>query len=166
MKNVKENWSQTQEEKMKDEFINRMENLRVPVINEDQFEHELRKELVRRHFPEKNYKLHFRIATAFAVTFLCILTLMLIKPRIAYDLNSMATNKSKRPPIYDNQDNNYKLVDFTSIENPYLSNRIDKKQFVEGKTYIIRNYVSTDKKGLMIVSEYDPDRMDIVKNGL
>lgn len=138
-------------------FEEKLQNLKIPKIEDDPFKDELRNNILNKYFtPEIKYKHKLKFAYGCACLFAVLLVLTLIKPQIAYRINQFTFQKSEETEFPAESD--YPLIGdmtYTSIYNPTLSDKIDPNRYTEDKAYIIRRYKSHNNETIMIVSEFD-----------
>ncbi|MBN2829881.1 MAG: hypothetical protein JXR56_06135 [Candidatus Cloacimonetes bacterium] len=139
-----------------DEFEKKLEQLEVPVLENDPFRNELRRQLIARFIPNHTPgRLFLRIGTALVVLMAMIGALAVINPGWAYKINNLAFHKDKSSVERLDLPENLAELPYTSINNPELKDQIDPKQYVEDKSYVIRRYKSNRNGAVMIVSEFD-----------
>ena len=139
-------------------FEDKLNDLKIPTIENDPFENKLRKNLIQKYYTsEKKYKRNLRLAVGFA----CLLAIFgcstILNPEIAYKINRFAFKKdvpSKlelqgRKLLFPGNDMTY-----TSIHNPELQGKINPADYTEDKAFIIRRYTSSTEGSVMIVSEF------------
>ncbi|MDA3813844.1 MAG: hypothetical protein PF570_06275 [Candidatus Cloacimonetes bacterium] len=151
---------------MKD-LENKLLSMRIPKIENDQFEQVLRSKLIRKyHSKESLYIKKFRYSIAFASFMVILVISVFIFPGISSKVNEIAfkkeaeTKETRNANYSDDEffkrfaeDNN--KFHYTSIHNPNLKNRINPEDYREDKTYIIRKYISRDSQAVMIISEFN-----------
>ena len=139
---------------MKD-LENKLFSIDVPKIEDDPFENELRRKLVKRFYkPENNFRFKFRLATVLASLLLIFGCVIVIQPGVALSLNKLIFPSNIMVTEKENISVENELA-YTSIYNPQLVDRLDPSKFQEDKTYIIRKYISSEEGAVMIVSEFD-----------
>jgi len=151
---------------MKD-LENKLLEMEVPRIEEDNFQQILRNKLVKKyHSSESKYIRKFRYSIAFACFMAVLFVTVILFPEISIKANQVAfNNEVQTKQTHENA--NYSDDEFfkkfaegsdkfyyTSIHNPNFKNRIDPEKYKEDKTYIIRKYVSQDSQAVMIISEF------------
>ena len=135
--------------------------MEVPVLENDPFEHQLRRELLDRYFsPVRKYRRNSRFAFGFAGVLVVLMCTIVLNPRIAYELNpftyeeeSLSRFVAKGESVFEAED-----MPYTSIHNPELVKKIDPAKYREDKAFIIRRYTSPDEGSIMIVSEFDQEK--------
>jgi len=156
---------------MKD-LENKLLSMKIPKIENDQFEQVLRSKLIRKyHSKESLYIKKFRYSIAFASFMVILVISVIIFPEISIKANEVVFKK-EATSSNGNGNANYSDDEFfkrfaedndkshyTSIHNPNLKNRINPEDYKEDKTYLIRKYVSRDSQAVMIISEFNkPER--------
>jgi len=144
---------------------NLLHNIEVPKLENDPFEHELKRRLTKKYFDKMpGYKLKLSLATAFAAVLFFFTISTIIEPQIAVKLNQLTFNK---PAENQENDINEEELDrllaeqlnenlrYTSIYNPELMNKLDPADFEEDKAYIIRKYTSNTQGSVMMISEFN-----------
>ncbi len=140
-----------------DELKKRLEEMEVPLLKDDPFQHELRRLLIAKFIPHRSAgRMLLRLGTALVVVLAMFGVVSVVNPGWAYKVNNMAFNKNEGPDV-ERLDLPSHLANssYTSINNPEISNQIDPKQYVEDKSYVIRRYKSPRNGAVMIVSEFD-----------
>ena len=107
-------------------FEDRLFDIKVPKLENDPFEHDLRRRLIKRFVKdEKSYKLQFKLATSFAMLLAIFLVVTIIKPQIISDINHFAFNTEKEelgaPLPGSNSIFLDDAINYTSINNPVIS---------------------------------------------
>jgi hypothetical protein len=143
-------------------FEDKLFKVKVPKLDNDPFEHDLRRRLIKRFVKdEKSYKLQFKLATSFAMLLVIFLVVTIFKPQIISDINSFAFKTDKEtlgsPLPGSNSIFLDDAINYTSIENPVISKDIDPLKYTENKSYIVRRYTSDNSEKITIVSEIDPN---------
>ncbi|MDO9576494.1 MAG: hypothetical protein Q7J16_01280 [Candidatus Cloacimonadales bacterium] len=134
----------------------KLESMRIPNLEDEQFEYKLRRQLLDKYFKtSKSYKWKFRVVVAFSCLMLIFGCVTIIKPDIALKLNNLAFNKSTKIISAEQDCSSMENLAYTSIYNPNLTSKIDPDKFQEDKTYLVRKYTSSEEGGLMIVSEFN-----------
>ena len=138
-------------------FKEKLKNLKIPKIENDPFEDELRNNILNKYFtPEIKYKNRLQFAYGLVCSITLFLILTFIKPQIANNINQLAFRKSEEIENVDDQDNLLTdYMSYTSINNPILVDKIDPNKYSEDKAYIIRRYKSHNNETVMIVSEFN-----------
>ena len=141
-------------------FEKKLMEMKVPVLDNDPLEHELRRELLDRYFsPVRKYRRNSRFAFGFAGVLVVLMCTIVLNPRIAYELNSFAYREEKFSRVVGRGDAGFERDDmtYTSIYNPELAKKIDPGKYEEDTAFIIRRYTSPDEGSIMIVSEFDQE---------
>ncbi len=148
-----------------DKFEKKLQNLKVPFLEDKKFEENLKNNLIGAFFSKDSvFKLRFKIATVFALVFMGLFMLLLIKPNIANKINNFAFGNKK-------QDELEKIL-FTLPEDQTNYNSIVYKKgteknpfsgFPEEKRYIIHKYRTNENKRVMVISEVPVRRKKTVK---
>jgi len=139
-------------------FEDKLNDLKIPTIENDPFENKLRKNLIQKYYTsEKKYKRNLRLAVGFA----CLLAIFgcstILNPEIAYKINRFTFKKNVLSPL---ELQGRKLLSrgsdmtYTSIHNPELQGKINPADYTEDKAFIIRRYTSSTEGSVMIVSEF------------
>ncbi|MDP8231640.1 MAG: hypothetical protein P9L91_03110 [Candidatus Zophobacter franzmannii] len=140
-----------------DELEKRLDDLEVPILENDPFQHELRRQLVTGFIPHRTSgRLILKFGTALVLLLALFGVATMVNPGWAYKFNNFAFQNDKGSEVekLDLPDNLSDLP-YTSINNPHLKDQLDAKQYVEDKSYVIRKYKSRRNGEVMIVSEYD-----------
>jgi hypothetical protein len=139
-----------------DELEKKLEHLEVPILENDPFQYELRRQLLARFIPHRTPgRLFLRVGTALVILMAMIGALAVINPGWAYKINNFAFHKDNNNVEKLDLPENLTELPYTSINNPELKDQIDPKQYVEDKSYVIRRYKSHRNGAVMIVSEFD-----------
>ncbi|HPR17928.1 MAG TPA: hypothetical protein PLD62_06755 [Candidatus Cloacimonadota bacterium] len=134
----------------------KLEEMKVPVCEDEQFAYRLRRNLLDRYYKSANgYRFKFRAVLAACCLLLVFGCITIIKPDVALKINNLAFHEEKKIIPAEQDVSNLENLSYTSIFNPHLSNELDPDKFQEDKTYLVRKYVSSEQGGLMIVSEFD-----------
>ena len=139
-------------------FENKLNNLKIPTIENDIFENELRSNLIQKYYTsEKKYKRNLRLAVGFA----CLLAIFgcstILNPEIAYKINRFTFKKNvlsklelQGRKLLSSESN----MTYTSIHNPELKGKLNPTDYIEDKAFLIRRYTSSTEGSVMIVSEF------------
>jgi len=139
-------------------FEDKLNDLKIPTIENDLFENKLRRNLIQKyHTSEKKYKRNLRLAVGFA----CLLAIFgcstILNPEIAYKINRFTFKKDVLSKL---ELQGRKLLSpesdmtYTSIRNPELQGKINPADYIEDKAFLIRRYTSSTEGSVMIVSEF------------
>ena len=139
-------------------FEDKLNELKIPTIENDIFENKLRRNLVQKYFTsEKKYKRNLRLAVGFA----CLLAIFgcstILNPEIAYKINRFTFKKNVLSKL---ELQGRKLLPaesdmtYTSIRNPELRGKLNPADYIEDKAFLIRRYTSSTKGSVMIISEF------------
>jgi hypothetical protein len=144
---------------------NILDNLKVPQLEDDPFEHELRRKLTNRYFNNRpNYRFRSKFVTVLALLLLTFTVSTIVEPGIAVKLNNFAFNKpleAETDTINDEEldrlmaEQLNENMKYTSIYNPELMDKLDPSDFKEDKAYLIRKYTSSTQGSVMMISEFD-----------
>jgi len=142
---------------------NILRNIKVPQLETDPFEFELRSKLKNKYFNQPvKLKLRFILASVFATLLFFFSTAVIINPQIALRINQFAFNKSDHKNTIDPEELDLLMAEqlnekfkYTSIYNPELTGKLDPDEFKEDKAYLIRKYTSSSQGSVMMISEFD-----------
>ncbi|MBS3767784.1 MAG: hypothetical protein KGY75_06670 [Candidatus Cloacimonetes bacterium] len=141
---------------MTKKFEQQMENLDVPVLENDPLKNQLKRNLENEFFPRKDiYRQKFRIAVSFCVLFLIVAITFWIEPRLPTKLHQIAFGKKivekhkkiEHAPLD-------KPMLYTSIDNPKFSEKIIPEHYQEDVAYLIRHYSSQNDNAVVVVSKF------------
>jgi hypothetical protein len=148
-----------------DNFEKKLQNLKVPFAEDKKFENALWDSLIAKFLKEEGvFKLRFKIAAVFALLFMVLFTLVLIKPDLATKINNLAFGNKKEAELekvlftLPDDQTNYNSIVYKSENghNPYSN-------FPEEKRYIIHKYRMGTNKKVMVVSEVPINKKSKVK---
>ena len=140
-------------------------NMKVEKPEITNFKHELRRDLISKFMHEKNYQIQYRLAFGFSCIMLFFTLLTIFDPRVAVKLNEITFNSYQNQVGKFDNSNPVSLEDlqYTTINNPKLMEKIDTEGYEEEKAYIIRQYRGENKKTVMVVSEFKKDSTPMIK---
>jgi hypothetical protein len=154
------------------EFEKKLFEMKVPRIEDDPFEDELRQTLLNTCYnPRRGYMWQFKLAAGIACVFAVFLFSIIMKPDLAIELNRIAFQTEEMKDVgapYSLADPNTlpQELTYTSIYNPRLTEKINPENYREDSAYIIRKYTSPKEGSIMIVSEFNQQSNAISKRAL
>jgi len=149
-----------------DKFEEKLMKITVEKPETTDFQHKLRRDLIGKFVKEKSgYQTQFRLAFGFSCVMLFFAFLIVADPRVAVKLNELTLNNYQEQS--ENQDLSNPLptadLQYTTINNPKLMQKIDAEGYEEEKAYIIRQYRASNKEPVMVVSEFKKDSQPMIK---
>jgi len=151
-------------------FEEKLMAMETPRIEDPDFEHELRRNLLNDFFePARKYRLKLQLAMS-AAALLAVFSISLVTfPRLAYDLHALAAFEDSYPVLtepvetipasiggsFAGRSPRLESMPYTSIFHPGLARKIEPSLYKEEKAYIIRKYSSPKDESVMIVSEFE-----------
>ena len=148
-----------------DIFEKNLKNLKVPTIEEKRLENTLWDRLISEFIVKESiFKLRYKVAAVFALLFMVLFSIVLIKPDIAKKINNLAFGKKKDTQLekilYTLPENqtNYNSIVYKSNgnKNPYIN-------LPEEKRYIIHKYRTNENKQITVISEVPINKKPKVK---
>jgi hypothetical protein len=142
---------------------NILNNIKVPQLDSDPFEAELRRKLKNKYFNQPaKLKLRLILASVLGTVLFIFSIALILNPRIAVEINQFAFNKTDHANTIDSEELDRLMAEqlnekfkYTSIYNPELTDKLDPRDFKEDKAYLIRKYTSSSQGSVMMISEFD-----------
>ncbi|MDD3049849.1 MAG: hypothetical protein PHR06_01760 [Candidatus Cloacimonetes bacterium] len=149
----------------------KLNNMKIPTIENDIAESILRNDLQKAFFTQKKYALKLRLISALSFCLLFFSAFMIVNPEFAGKINkALFSTKELSPESNYTTENRtlltetqipvkdlplHYLLNYTSIDNPEIAQDLNPQEFTEEKTYLIRNYKTAGEENFLIVTEYD-----------